>query len=166
MTRRVYLSLGSNQGDRLGNLRSAVEGIGAGMRIDQVSSVYETEPVGVVEQPLFLNMALGAETNLAARELLRFIKEVEGHVGRIPTFRWGPRIVDIDIILYDDTVADTPEITIPHPEMTKRAFVLVPLAEVAADVQHPVLGRSVRELRDEALGLDSVRLVGPFSRSG
>jgi 2-amino-4-hydroxy-6-hydroxymethyldihydropteridine diphosphokinase len=140
-----------------------VEALRAGMRIDRVSSVYETEPVGVVEQPRFFNLALTAETNLEVLELLRFIKAVERQVGRKPTFRWGPRTVDIDILLYDDTVVDTPEITIPHREMAKRAFVLVPIAEIAPDALHPVLRRRIRDLRDEAPDLDSVQLVRPFS---
>jgi 2-amino-4-hydroxy-6-hydroxymethyldihydropteridine diphosphokinase len=159
MTQRVYLSLGSNLGDRAGNLQVAINALRQEMRITAVSSLYETEPVGVLDQPSFYNLALAVQTDLAPANLLATIKCIEWEVGRRPTIRWGPRIVDIDILLYGDLVLDTPQLVIPHPEMPNRAFVLVPLAEIAPDAIHPTLGTSMAELRDQVPGLDTVRRV-------
>jgi 2-amino-4-hydroxy-6-hydroxymethyldihydropteridine diphosphokinase len=158
MTQCVYLSLGSNLGDREANLRRAVEALQAELTVTVLSSLYETEPVGVLEQPAFLNRALAAATDLAPPDLLSLVKGVEREVGRRPTFRWGPRVVDVDIILYGDRVVDARELIIPHREMANRAFVLVPLAEIAPDVRHPLLQVSVADLLESVSGRDSVRL--------
>jgi 2-amino-4-hydroxy-6-hydroxymethyldihydropteridine diphosphokinase len=161
MTTYVYLSLGSNLGDRLGNLRAAVAALRQVGALTALSSVYATEPVGVTDQPSFLNIALAAETERTPRDLLDQVKRIEAEVGRRPTYRWGPRVIDIDIILYDELVLDTPELVIPHPEMANRAFVLVPLAEIAPHVIHPVLQVSMEELRDRAPDRDTVLLYAP-----
>ena len=155
----MYLSLGSNLGDRERNLRTAVEALRDTVRITAVSSLYETDPVAVVDQPLFLYRAVVGLTDLGPEALLDAVKRVERQVGREPTYHWGPRIVDVDIVLYGDLVIDSPRLAIPHPDMAKRAFVLVPLAEIAGEVVHPVLKVSVEELRDKAGGLDTVRRV-------
>jgi 2-amino-4-hydroxy-6-hydroxymethyldihydropteridine diphosphokinase len=166
MTQPVYLSLGSNLGERERQLRAALEALRTPLRVQSLSSLYETQPVGVLDQPSFLNLALGGETDVAPLELLGQLKRIEQGVGRRPTFRWGPRVVDIDILLYDELVLDTPELTIPHREMAGRAFVLVPLAEIAPEVRHPSLGVTVRELRDRVPGREGVRRIGSFDCSG
>jgi 2-amino-4-hydroxy-6-hydroxymethyldihydropteridine diphosphokinase len=127
------------------------------MPVVSVSSIYETEPVGVTDQPLFLNLALAAETDIGPHELLSLVKQIENEVGRTPTFRWGPRVVDIDILLYGDQVVEDQNLEIPHREMARRAFVLVPLAEIAGGQRHPTLGQSMRDLRDAAPGTETVR---------
>lgn len=162
MTQPAYLSLGSNLGDRENNLRAAIDALQATMHVSVVSSLYETEPVGVVDQPSFYNLALAVQTDLDPQSLLETIKRIEREVGRRPTFRWGPRLIDIDILLYDDLIVDTPQLVIPHREMANRAFVLVPLAEIAPDLLHPVLALPIRELRDHVAGLQSVRRVESF----
>lgn len=119
---------------------------------EALSPVYETEPWGFEEQPNFLNQVIQAETDLEPHELLDFLKELEKHMGRQQTIRYGPRVIDLDILFYDDLVIETPELTIPHPNMTKRSFVLVPLAEIAPELCHPVLGIKIRDL---LMGMDT-----------
>jgi 2-amino-4-hydroxy-6-hydroxymethyldihydropteridine diphosphokinase len=142
----VYLALGSNLGDRPANLRAALEALPPEVRLMDESPVYETPPWGYADQPAFLNMAVKAETGLAPRELLAYLKGIEIRLGRTPTFRNGPRQIDIDILFLDDLVLDEDGLIIPHPRLHERAFVLVPLADVAAQVVHPVLKKSVLEL--------------------
>ena len=145
---RVYLSLGSNLGDRLYHLESALKQLGAHERIHWTacSGCYETSPVGSLDQPVFLNVAAEIETDLTPLELLNVAKEIESGLGRTETWRWGPRVVDIDIILCGSTVITSERLTVPHPEFRRRAFVLQPLAEIAPDVVDPVTGKTVAEL--------------------
>jgi len=164
VTQRVYLSLGSNLGDRERNLRAAVAALKQHLELEAVSSWYETEPVGVVDQPGFLNLAVAATTSLDPSELLRLAKRIEEQIGRRPTYRWGPRLIDIDILLYADRVVEEPDLTIPHRELAHRAFVLVPLAEIDPQAFHPVLHRTVQELADAA-DTDGVRRIRPFEES-
>lgn len=158
-TTRVFLSLGSNLGDRQGNLRAALGQLEKAVTVHAVSSVYETEPMGVRDQPPFLNVAVAGETALSPRNLLTAVKDIEQVVGRRPTFRWGPRVVDIDILLYGDLVLVTSDLTIPHREMRHRPFVLTPLAEIAPAQLDPLSGSTVDQL-SQAVGLDGVRRVG------
>ncbi len=142
----VYLSLGANLGDRQGHISQALELLRQQMTIPLVSSCYETAPVGYTAQPDFINIACQAHTELTPAELLRFVKQVEQRVGRLATFRYGPRQIDVDILLYDELILETPELAIPHPHMAERAFVLAPLAEIAPHALHPTLSRSIAEL--------------------
>ncbi len=164
VTQRVYLSLGSNLGDREQNLRGAVAALKQHLEVEAVSSWYETEPVGITDQPGFLNLALAAATRLDPPELLGLAKRIEEQIGRRPTYRWGPRLIDIDILLYADRVVEGPDLTIPHRELAHRAFVLVPLAEVGPQAFHPVLHKTVRELVDAA-DTDGVRRIRPYKES-
>jgi 2-amino-4-hydroxy-6-hydroxymethyldihydropteridine diphosphokinase len=142
----TYLALGTNLGDRTANLHTAIAALSPAVLVRRESPVYETPPWGVTDQPAFLNMVLEAETRLAPLELLKYLKDLEASLGRIPSVRYGPRKIDIDILFYDDMVLDTPELTIPHPRLYERAFVLVPLADLAPDLVHSRLGKTVREL--------------------
>ena len=158
----VYLGLGSNQGDRDELLRTALRLLAPDVTIVRVSSVYDTAPMLVTEQPRFHNIAIAGTTRLAPRDLLRAAKRIEADLGRRPGPRYGPRPIDIDIELYDDSVLDTPELTIPHARMAERGFVLAPLAELAPDLRHPVLGVTICELL-RRLGPADIRRVGPLS---
>ena len=128
----VHLSLGSNLGDRAGNLRAAIAALaGVGVRVAKVSSLYETEPVDYLEQPWFLNCAVEAETALAPLDLLRALRGIEAQLGSQKEFAKGPRLLDMDILLYGDETIELPELQIPHPRMLLRNFVLAPLAEMS-----------------------------------
>jgi len=143
---RVYLGLGSNLGNRRRNLAVALERLAPLVRIEAVSSLYETQPVGPVEQPLYLNAVCRCVTGLHPLALMRHGQEVEREIGRRPGERWGPRPIDIDLLLYGDQVVDRDELRVPHPELANRAFVLVPLAELDPGVRVPGLGRTMSEL--------------------
>ena len=144
----VYLSLGSNVGDRDSQLREAQARLGAEGRIVASSSFYETEPVEFTDQPWFLNCAVALETSATPQQLIDAILRIEKEMGRQRLQNKGPRTIDIDILLFGDTVLDSPQLTIPHPAMQQRRFVLEPLAEIAPVVLHPVLKKTIRELRD------------------
>ena len=156
----IYLALGSNLGDRMGNLASAVEHLSQKVNIKKVSTVYETEPVYYKEQSLYLNAVLSTVTELEPSDLLRFVKSIESDLGRQPSFRNAPRTIDIDILFYGDQVAETAELIIPHPRIAERAFVLVPLAEIAPGLVHPLLQKRVSELLAVVEGVDGVRKFG------
>jgi 2-amino-4-hydroxy-6-hydroxymethyldihydropteridine diphosphokinase len=159
----IYLALGSNLGDRMGNLTSAVERLSQKMTIKKVSSVYETEPVYYEEQPLYFNAVLSAVTELEPFALLRFVKSIESDLGRQHSFRNAPRLIDIDILFYGDLVVQTEELTIPHPGIVERAFVLAPLAEIAPELIHPVIHEKVEDLLAMVNGLGGVRKMGKLS---
>lgn len=151
----VYLGLGSNMGNRGNNLDKALQLLSERMKVDKISSVYDTEPVGNVNQPRFLNLVCRAYTRLAPLGLLTLAKAIESKLGRAGKSD-APRPIDIDILFYDDQVIQTPGLTIPHPRLTKRAFVLVPLAQIAPDLRHPVSNKTVREMLAELKGTQGV----------
>ena len=145
----VYLGLGSNLGDRQANLDRALEFLSQRVRMGKISSIYDTEPLGDSNQPRFLNLVCQAFTRLEPPALLALAKGIERKLGRVGK-SGTPRTIDIDILLYDDQVIDTPELVIPHPKMAERAFVLIPLDEIASDTVHPVTEKTMKELLQNA----------------
>jgi len=159
MHKVVYLSLGSNVGDLAANLREAIDRLGALGQVAAVSSFYETEPVEVTGQSWFLNCAVKLDTEKMPKQLLSGILDLEREMGRKRTQVKGPRNIDIDILLFGTSIIETKGLTIPHPGLHQRRFVLEPLAEIAPEVRHPVFKRSIRELRDALPPGQAVRKV-------
>ncbi len=144
----MYLSLGSNLNERYTNLQRAVAKLGEIYSITAISPVYASEPWGDVDQPRFLNLCLAAATHQSPHEVLRQIKAIEGALGRQPSRHWGPRVIDIDILFYDRLILSDEELTIPHPYIAERAFVLAPLADIIPDFRHPQTRVTVQEMLD------------------
>lgn len=142
----VFLGLGTNLGDRSANLRAAIAALAELGDVAAQSRVYETAPMLVLDQPAFLNMAARLETGLDPVDLLAGLKEIEQRLGRVESVRYGPRLIDLDILFYDALVMDEPHLTIPHPRLPERRFALAPLADIAASLRHPLEGKSVAEL--------------------
>jgi len=142
----VYLALGSNLGNRAANLKEAINSLSPQMEVKAKSKVYETPPWGYAEQEKFYNQVLRVQTYLEPEPLLKHLKRLEVALGRKASFQNGPRLIDIDILFYDDRVLNTPVLDIPHPHVHERGFVLLPLMDIAPDFVHPVTQRSVREM--------------------
>ncbi len=154
---QAYLGLGSNIGDRENQLNEAIKMLSAyeGINVSKVSSIYETAPVGYTEQPNFLNLCIEIETTLSVSELLERCLEVEARLHRVRKERWGPRTIDVDILLYGNEITELPNLSVPHPRMNERAFVLIPLNDIATDVIEP---RSNLKIKDLVPNDDSVVL--------
>ena len=143
---KVYLGLGSNLGDRAANLRAAVGALAGLGQVIALSRVYETAPLYVLDQPAFLNMAAAVDCALSPPDLLAQLKRMEESLGRVASRRYGPRLIDLDILLYDDRIIDSPLLTVPHPRLAERRFALAPLADIAAAIIHPLAGATIAQL--------------------
>ena len=160
MQRDVYLSLGSNVGDRENHLREAITRLESTGHVVSISSFYETEPVEVTDQSWFLNCAVQIETTKMPKQLMAAVLEIEREMGRQRTQNKGPRTIDIDVILFGDSVVNSSELTIPHPAMHQRRFVLEPLAEIAPEARHPVFRTTIREILRGLPMVQTVRKIG------
>jgi 2-amino-4-hydroxy-6-hydroxymethyldihydropteridine diphosphokinase len=162
----IYLSLGSNLGDRAANLEHAIEALAAaGVRVLRRSAIYETEPVDFLAQPWFLNCAVAGETSLDPRSLLDGLQSIERNLGSRKLVPRGPRLIDLDILFYDQDILRAPGMEIPHPRLAERRFVLVPLAEIAPELRHPQLQKSAAELLQETKDRSVVKLWQPQKNS-
>jgi 2-amino-4-hydroxy-6-hydroxymethyldihydropteridine diphosphokinase len=154
----IYLSLGSNTGDRDANLRTAIAELSpAGVRVQQISSFYETEPVDYLDQPWFLNCVVEAKTELTPQELLEALRSIESQLGSQKQFAKGPRKIDLDILVYNDQTIASPDLQIPHPRMLQRRFVLTPLAEIAPHLKHSSWPAPAATLLDRLTDRSQVR---------
>ncbi len=145
----IYIGIGSNLGDKEGNCKTAIERLSEkGITIKKISTPYRTKPWGVEDQPDFVNMAVKAETNINPSELLPILKTIEKEMGRQDSLRWGPRLIDLDLLFYDDLIISYDDLVIPHPLLHKREFVLLPLMEIAADHVHPILKTTIKHLAE------------------
>ena len=158
----AYLGIGTNLGDRMGNIRGALGKLGGlpTMELARVSSVYETAPVGVTDQPDFLNLVAAVRTSLAPRALLEVLLHIENQMGRVRTEHWGPRVIDLDLLLYGGEQVSLPELTVPHPRLRERAFVLIPLAEIAPEMALPGSEKKVSEIADSFAREGNIRRLG------
>ena len=154
----IFVALGTNMGDRKANLETAVERLGEVMTVTGRSRLYQSAPMYVTDQPAFLNMVVGGETDLAPAALLAHLKHLEAELGRRPTFRNGPRMIDLDVLYYDDQVIDTPDLVVPHPRIAERSFVLWPLNDIAADLHDPRQHRRVSEMYQALADADDIRV--------
>jgi 2-amino-4-hydroxy-6-hydroxymethyldihydropteridine diphosphokinase len=163
MTTSAYFSIGTNLGDRFANLQRALSLLQEEMAITAVSPIYVTEPWGDTDQPQFFNISVAAVTDLSPHAILETIKSAEKTMGRVPTRHWGPRLIDIDLVLYGHEVVDEPDLKVPHPHMAERAFVLAPLADIIPTYIHPVTGQTIQAMLDQ-VDLHSVERLGeiPF----
>jgi 2-amino-4-hydroxy-6-hydroxymethyldihydropteridine diphosphokinase len=166
MHKTVYLSLGSNVGDRAANLRTVIAGLAGLGKVEAVSSFYETEPVEAPPQPWFLNCAVKLDTEKMPRQLLSSILGLEQSMGRQRKPGKAPRIIDIDVLIFGSSIVELPSLTVPHPRLHLRRFVLEPLAEIAPDLRHPVFKRTMRELRDALPAGQMVRRVSADIKAG
>ncbi len=152
MPHEVYIGLGTNLGNRQANLRQAIELLPPAVQVLRELPVYETTPWGVLDQPDFLNMVIAADTDLSPHRLLGELKRIEAEMGRKETVRYGPRLIDLDILFYDDEVIDLPSLIVPHPRLHERAFVLAPLNDLIPEKVHPLMGKSVQTMLEEVDG--------------
>lgn len=161
----IFLGLGTNLGDREENLIRCLGALGAveNLKLVRISSIYETEPVGVTDQPDFLNMVVEIDTSLSPIELLLSVKKIEKELGRKKTYRWGPRLIDIDILAYKDLILEEKELFIPHQRLAERLFVLIPLREITPFFRHPKTKEPVKELICNCSDLTEVRLKKHYS---
>ena len=151
MSHLIYLGLGSNIGDRYGLLQQAILKLNeSGITVKRTSSYWETEPVGYTDQPWFVNLVVEATSALPPLQLLKILKQIEATLGRTPTIQNGPREIDIDVLLYNQEILESRALTIPHPRFHERKFVLEPLAELAPQLRHPILGKSISQLLSTA----------------
>jgi 2-amino-4-hydroxy-6-hydroxymethyldihydropteridine diphosphokinase len=149
MSQTVFIALGSNLGNRLDNLRLARLKLADFIEIEAASRVFETPPWGYAQQPAFLNQVIHGKTELSPQNVLAALKHIELDLGRQKTFRYGPRLIDLDLLFYNDWVLESKKLTLPHPHLHERAFVLVPLLDIASNWVHPVLGKTIRELAED-----------------
>lgn len=161
----AYIGIGSNVGDKKTNCLKGIELLSETGRVGGVSSLYYTEPVGFKEQADFINAVAGIETDLPPMDLLSICQSIENRLGRVRTLRWGPRTLDLDILLYGDLVMDQPDLVIPHPMLAARKFVLIPLAEIAPRAVHPVLNKSVSQLLQELRNTHTVVKCKPGDKT-